>query len=86
MTTPDPDLARKWERADEQLTILAGAAAADLLHQPPHKVALGLAQLLHQRYQPDIILGYAAMAITRLGMAQKARLENGGTDATPPPS
>lgn len=84
MTTPNPDLAAKWERADEQLTILVGAAATDLLAQPPHMVAIGLAQLMTRRYPADIIVGYAAMAITRLGMAQKARLENDGGANTPP--
>lgn len=72
--TDKGELAGKWERADRQLTLLAGAAAADLLHQPPHMVALGLAKLLSERYEPDVITGYAAMAITRLGMARKAEL------------
>jgi hypothetical protein len=76
----DQDLAAKWERADHQLTILVGAAATDLLGQPPHTVALSLARLLHQRHDTDTILGYAAMAITRLGMQKKAELE-----ATDPP-
>jgi hypothetical protein len=71
----DQELAGKWERADNQLTILVGAAAADLLGQPPHTVALSLARLLHQRHDADTILGYAAVAITRLGMAKKAQLE-----------
>lgn len=71
----DDQLRGKWERADEQLTILVGAAAADLIHQPPHIVGLSLAKLLSQRYDEQAILGYAAMAITRLGMQQKSRLD-----------
>jgi hypothetical protein len=76
MTSPTDDQLRgKWERANEQLTILVGAAAADLLHQPPHKVALATAKLLHDRYDKDVIIGYATMAITQLGIAKKTELE-----------
>lgn len=68
-------IAGKWEAAQQQLDLIVGAAATDLINRPPHEVALGCAALLKQRHDPEVILGYAAMAITRLGMIRKDELD-----------